>query len=146
MDKKAHPMRVLFYQSIGFLVIIGVCLLDELVGLTALIFRNQGYILNFRESTLKMLIILTVWLVVAGSTRRVLARMRYLESFMKVCAWCRRIEHKGRWMRLEEFLKNGFDTPTSHGICQECLEKEKRALERARQASLQVSAGNSGAA
>src|SRR6266404_7904966 len=134
MDKKAHPMRVLFYQSIGFLVIIGVCLLDELVGLTALIFRNQGYILNFRESTLKMLIILTVWLVVAGSTRRVLARMRYLESFMKVCAWCRRIEHKGRWMRLEEFLKNGFDTPTSHGICQECLEKEKRALERARQA------------
>ena len=76
-----------------------------------------------------MLTTIGVWLLVAGSTRRVLAQLKYLEEFMKVCAWCRRIEHQGRWMPLEEFFQQGFDTPTSHGICKECLDKTKSAHE-----------------
>ena len=36
-------------------------------------------------------------------------------------------------MRLEDFMQQGFDTPTTHGICAECLEKQKAAIERAKQ-------------
>lgn len=133
MSKLARPSKVFIYQSIGFLSIIGVCLLDELVGLSSLILGNQPYISNFRQSILKVLLIFGVWLLVAGSTRRVLQHMRYLEAFMKVCAWCRRIEHKGHWMPLEEFFERGFDTPTSHGICQDCLARTKAALELAKE-------------
>jgi len=135
MNKEQRPAKVLVYQSVGFLVIIAVCLLDELAGLSSLIFGNQSYIFHFRETILKMLLILGVWLLVAGSTRRLLSHMRYLEGFFKVCSWCRRVEHKGRWMPVEEFFRQGFDTPTSHGICQTCLAKEKAALEKARQGS-----------
>jgi hypothetical protein len=132
MFKLARPSKVVIYQSIGFLSIIGVCLFDELVGLSALILGNQSVISDFRQSILKVLLIFGVWLLVAGSTRRVLEHMRYLEAFMKVCAWCRRIEHKGRWMPMEEFFETGFDTPTSHGICRECLIKTKEAIDRAK--------------
>jgi len=134
MFKEARPTKVLLYQSVGFLAIIALCMLDELIGLSSLLLGDQTYISDFRQSILKVLLIFGVWLIVAGSTRRVLAHMKYLEEFMKVCAWCRRIEHKGRWMPLEEFFEQGFDTPTSHGICRDCLNKTKSALEASKQA------------
>ncbi len=44
-------------QSIGFLAIILVCLLDEVLGLTSLIFGDHSYILDLRDFCLKMLLI-----------------------------------------------------------------------------------------
>jgi hypothetical protein len=52
---------------------------------------------------------------------------------MRVCAWCRRIFYRNRWIRLEEFMRQGFDTPTSHGICPECMRAETEQIERARE-------------
>lgn len=131
MHKEARP-RIFLYQSVGFLAIIALSWLDEVLGLSTLIFGNHPYLPELHVSTLVMLFTLGVWLLVARATRRALERLRYLEGFMIVCAWCRRIEYHGRWMPLEEFLQQGFDTPTSHGICRECLDREKAAAERAR--------------
>lgn len=117
------PAKVLLCQSIGFLAIILVCLFDELLGLTSLIFGDHSYIVDFRAFTLKMLLILCVWLLVSGSTRRILAQAQHLAKFMKVCAWCRRIEHEGQWIPLEKFLRLRFDKATSHSICEDCLRK-----------------------
>src|SRR6266404_5601869 len=142
MFREARPTKVLLYQSVGFLAIIALCMLDELIGLSSLLLGNQPYISDFHQSILKVLLIFGVWLLVAGSTRRVLARMKYLEEFMKVCAWCRRIEHKGRWMPMEEFFQQGFDTPTSHGICGDCLDQTKSALEKSNQAQILSGRGN----
>src|SRR5258708_3880435 len=111
MDKEQKPAKVLWVQSTGFLAVIAVCMLDELIGLTNLILGDQSYISDFKASLLKALLIFAVWLLVTGTTRRVLERTRYLESFMRICAWCRRIEHKGQFMSLEDFFQQGFDTP-----------------------------------
>jgi hypothetical protein len=89
---------------------------------------------DFRQSAVKMLLVLAVWLIVVGSTRRLLNRLRYLEAFMRVCAWCHRVHFKGRWMPMEEFFQQGFDTPTTHGICPHCLARNKAGIERARKA------------
>jgi len=126
--KSRPPVKVLIYQSAGFLAIIAVCLVDERVGLTNLLFGDQTVISNYRETIFKMLLILAIWLLVNGATRRVLDRVRYLENFTKVCAWCRRVDFADRWMPLEEFLKQGFDSTTSHGICRDCLEQKKAAI------------------
>ena len=132
--KNSPPDKILLYQSAGFLIIIALSWIDECLDLHRLILGHNPYISDFRESTLEMLLILVVWLLVARVTRRFIARLRLLESFMKVCAWCRRIEYKGRWMPLEEFFEQGFDTPTSHGICRDCLDKTKSALEASKHA------------
>jgi len=81
-----------------------------------------------------MLLFLAVWLLVSNSTRRLLRQVRQLEDFLRVCSWCRRIDYKGEWMPLEEFMEQGFDTPTTHGICPECLRQKKEAIERERRA------------
>src|SRR5260370_19939797 len=104
MDKEKKPTTVLWVQSAGFLAVITVCMIDELTGLTGLILGNQPYITDFRSTILKALLILGVWLLVTGSTRRLLDRAQYLESFMRICAWCRKIEHTRHVMSLEEFF------------------------------------------
>jgi hypothetical protein len=131
MEKQARP-KILLYQSLGFLTIICLIGLGEAFNLAALVFKDHP-VLGFHTTILAMLFTLVVWFFVTRSTRRVLDRIRYLEGFLKVCAWCHQIDHKGAWMPIEEFLRRGFDTPTSHGICPECLKKQKSAAERTKQ-------------
>ena len=120
--------RIIIYQNLGFLCIIALCYLNDLIKLPSLIFSDHPFVILHRRTTLEMLLVLAVWFVVTASTRRILDRIRYLEEFMRVCAWCRRINYHGEWMRLEEFMRQGFDTPTTHGICTECFSKQREAL------------------
>jgi len=135
MFLKAPLSKVTQYQSVGFLAIMALIWLDELIALPSLIFGHTSLITDFRESALKLLLVLAVWLLVACSTRRLLAHVRYLEGFMRICAWCHHIDFKGEWISMEDFVRKGFDTPTTHGICPGCLAKEKAALARAREAA-----------
>jgi hypothetical protein len=41
-------------------------------------------------------------------------------------------------MRLEEFMEQGFDTPTTHGICPECLRQQKESVERTKKSRHQA--------
>jgi hypothetical protein len=124
MGTTTNPTKIMVYQSVGFLALIALAWFDAVFSLRSLILEDHPNLSNYGIPVLEVLLILAVWLLVATSTRRVLERVRHLEKFMRVCAWCHRIEHKGTWMPLEQFLQQSFDTPTSHGICGKCLEKE----------------------
>ena len=133
MKMNLQLTKIVLYQNIGFLAILGICYLNDLLKLPSLIFSSHPFVSLYRQSTLDILLVLAVWFLVSNSTRRILERIRYLEKFMRVCAWCRRINFKGQWMPLEEFMRQGFDTPTSHGICSECLQKQQASIARARE-------------
>jgi len=124
--------RIIIYQNLGFLGIMALCYLDDLLQLPSLIFSDHPFVILHRRTTLEMLLVLGVWFLVTASTRRILNRIRYLEEFMRVCAWCRRINYHGEWMRLEDFMREGFDTPTTHGICTECFNQQKETMSRAK--------------
>jgi hypothetical protein len=134
MVKNSQLARIVVYQNVGFLAVIILCFLDELLQLPSLIFSGHPFVILYRRPTLEMLLFLAVWLLVSNSTRRLLRQVRQLEDFLRVCSWCRRIDYKGEWMPLEEFMEQGFDTPTTHGICPECLRQKKEAIERERRA------------
>ena len=129
MKDKVRSAKMLLYQGVGFLVLIAVSWINESLNLHTLILGDHPYISDFRESTLEMLFVLAVWLVVYGSTRRLMAEKRELERFMKVCSWCRRIGAEGKWVAMEEFFARRFSVPTSHGICEDCLHKQEEAIE-----------------
>src|SRR5688572_13436958 len=109
---------VLLGQSVGFLAIMALSWMDEVIGLRSLIFGDNLYISDFRESALEMLFVLTVWFIVAGRTQRLLARVSQLEKYLRVCAWCHRVGMESEWVKFEEFLARKFETRTSHGICE----------------------------
>src|ERR1039458_5096875 len=102
MQASSKLARIVLYQNLGFLGIMAIGYLDELIKLPSLIFSGDPFAFMFQRSTLNMLLVLAVWLLVSASTRRILERLRYLEKFMRVCAWCRKIDHKGEWMPRSE--------------------------------------------
>lgn len=131
-DKNSRLNKVISYQNLGFLAIILICFFNDLLKFPQLVLSDHPQAALFRESTFEILLVFAVWYLVSSSTRRVIERIRYLEKFMRVCAWCRRIDYQGRWLPLEEFLQHGFDTPTTHGICQDCFERQRTSLEEAK--------------
>jgi len=134
MKKSSQQLsKIVLYQNLGFLGVIILCFLDDLLKLPTWIFTDHSYDFLYRRTTLEMLLFLAVWFLVSRSTHRIVERISYLEKFMRVCSWCRRINYHGEWMRLEEFMRQGFDTPTTHGICSDCLRQQQEAIERAKQ-------------
>ena len=134
MKTNRQVRRILLYQNLGFLSLILLFVLDELVRLSTSFDPHHPLAFLLQRSTLEIFITIAVWYLVSMSTRRILQRLHYLEKFLRVCAWCRRINYKGDWMRLEEFMQQGFDTPTTHGICKDCFQKQQDAAEHARAA------------
>jgi hypothetical protein len=143
MKKNSQLTRIVMYQNLGFLCILIICYMDELLKLPSLVFLENPFAFLYRRTTLDILLVLAVWFLVSTSTRRILERIRYLEKFMRVCAWCRKINYQGEWMPLEEFMRQGFDTPTTHGICKDCLAKQQAALAKSRAAREKAAAPGS---
>jgi hypothetical protein len=44
-------------------------------------------------------------------------------------------------MPLEEFMQQSFDTPTTHGICQECLHRQQELAKQAQARKIAAEAG-----
>jgi CHASE3 domain sensor protein len=46
-----------------------------------------------------------------------------LHSLITMCAWSKRVQYKGKWVPLEEYLSSRFGVRISHGISQEEYDK-----------------------
>jgi hypothetical protein len=66
--------------------------------------------------------------------RQALANIKTLESFLPICARCKKIRNQqGEWEQLEAYIGQHSNTQFSHGYCPECtkkvLEEIKRVME-----------------
>jgi hypothetical protein len=126
MMNQKNPNRLLLYELIGFSLIIALSWLDEFLGLPHLLFGGVAPHPSWREAATETVTIMCVAIPVLVLTRRLLTRLFYLESFLRVCAWCKKISRGDQWISLEDYLTVGFNTETTHGICPDCLERVKR--------------------
>jgi hypothetical protein len=122
MKNSDYPAKIYGIEAIGFSAIIALSWADELIGLPGVIWGGPASS-NWREAALETFVTLLVWLSVHIVTRKLMTRLRYLEEFLIVCAWCRKIGHKNEWIPIEEYFARHLDTKTSHGICPECARK-----------------------
>lgn len=122
MRKRSKPQRILWYQALGFLVIIALSWLDELFNLPYRLFPGPGHS-NWREAAIETFIVLAVWAFTFVLTKRILTRLHYLEGFLRVCAWCRKIGEDDDWFSMEQYFDQSFSVKTSHGLCPDCAKK-----------------------
>lgn len=122
MKSRTKARRILIFEAIGFGLIILLSWLNELLSLPTYLFGGEKTG-NWREAFVETMLALLVWLVLFTLTRRLLARLYYLEGFLRVCSWCRKINHDNQWVPIEEYFRKGFETKTSHAICPECAAK-----------------------
>lgn len=55
-----------------------------------------------------------------------LKHVKILRGLLPICAWCRRIrDDRGYWSQVEEYVRANTEAEFTHGICPQCLEKQR---------------------
>jgi hypothetical protein len=126
-DSKKGSNGILWVEAIAFSVLITLSWLTEMFKFPHLIYGEQ-FIPNWHRAVLRTLVILVIWFWVFVGTRKLLRRLHYLEEFLRVCSWCRKVSYENEWLEMEKFLNSKFDTKTSHGVCPNCLRKKKEEI------------------
>jgi hypothetical protein len=85
--------------------------------------------MDINRTAITTAVIVLLWMFSAYKIYLVVSRLSYLESFLHVCAWCRKIEYNDRWLSLEAHFMHKTGGRVSHGICPECSERLQRHLE-----------------
>lgn len=129
MKTETYISRILWYQSIGFSIIIAFSWLGEYFGIKGY-FGMHDAEFNWREGVLENILVLVVAIPMILFTKKLLSRLHYLEGFLRVCAWCKKLENSGEWIPIENYFKEHFKTESSHGICPECLEKTRQKIHK----------------
>jgi len=118
-----HWQKAVIWLSLGFVTIIVLTWCDAIFDFAHFLTGSTQQSEHASETALKTVIILMLWVLSAYKVYRVVSRLSYLENFVHLCAWCRRIERDSRWLTLEEhFLKNTGQS-VSHGMCPECAQR-----------------------
>jgi GAF domain-containing protein len=56
-----------------------------------------------------------------------LERVKILHGLLPICAWCNRIrDDSGYWTKVEAYVKANSEAEFTHGICPDCLNKQKK--------------------
>ncbi|HTX20563.1 MAG TPA: hypothetical protein VMD27_01710 [Candidatus Aquilonibacter sp.] len=123
-ETKEKTSGILWIEASGFLFLIMMSWLTEALRIPHYLF-GEPFAPDWRRALLRTVVMLVIWAWVHFLTRRLLKRLHYLEEFLRVCSWCRKVEHDGEWMPMEKYFNSKFATKTSHGMCPECLQKKK---------------------
>ena len=134
--KHAYAKFILWNETIGFSFLIFLTWLAEFIGIPRLMF-NEEFAINWHRAGLRTLAILLIWGWVHWMTRRLLKRLHYLENFLRVCSWCRKVSHEDEWVTMEEYFNSKYAAHTTHGVCPTCLEKKLQEVNQ-RKKSLSV--------
>jgi hypothetical protein len=110
---------ILWYEGFGFVMIILLTWLNELFSLPYHLF-GAPYRSDWRGSILVTEVVLLVWVVVHRMTRKVVERLHHLERMLRICAWCQKLHDGERWVPMEEYFSQQFDTSMTHGMCPTC--------------------------
>jgi DNA-binding response OmpR family regulator len=58
-------------------------------------------------------------------------RINQLGGLLPLCAWCRKVrDDHDYWQEVETYVESHFDARFTHGICPQCLEKQKAAFRK----------------
>ena len=104
------------------MILVAISWMDEWCDLPSLLFGSSpGH--NWHEAALETFMILAAGVPTFVLTRRLAKRLVYLEGFLRVCAWCRKIGVQDEWISVEGYFDRELKTRTSHGVCPECASK-----------------------
>lgn len=65
--------------------------------------------------------------------RQALAQVQTLEGLIPICAWCKKVrDDQGYWQQVEVYVHRHSRADFSHGICPDCLAKQRAEIAASR--------------
>ena len=107
-------------ELVGFAALLAILWLDEYVDVPFRFFGALKTPLRPEEFWFEALAVLLVAISVVAATLWIFQRLRILEGFIQVCAWCRKVNVRDEWLPFEQYLKREHDVQATHGICPAC--------------------------
>ncbi len=123
MTKLSFSVRLLLYEGVGFFLLILFIWMDELLDLPQYFLGAPNTPINFLESAIETTVALLLATLVLVLTWRLCHKIRYLEGFLHVCSFCKRIRVDDKWIPLETYLHQNSAAEMSHGICPDCAQQ-----------------------
>lgn len=108
-------------QAGAFGVILAFLWLDELLDLPYQMLGADATPVNWRESLLETALVVVLGVATVSSIRILVNRIRHLEGFLVVCAYCKRIRINDEWIPLEDYISSRSTVKLSHSFCPDCV-------------------------
>ena len=109
-------------EIIGFSAILLITWMNEIVGFSQFLFKGT-HELNWQDAITESVIEVAVAIPTILISWRIARRLHYLEGFLRLCSWCRKVGHDDDWVTFEEFVQRKLNTRTTHGICPDCRQQ-----------------------
>ncbi len=123
MKKNASLKRVLFYQIAGFFLLITLVWVSEILDLPHSLLNAPPTPSNIIESIYESIFITGFAAIIIIFSHKTIKRINYLEGFLPVCSFCKKIRIKDEWIPIDIYIENHSDIEFSHSLCPECAEK-----------------------
>jgi hypothetical protein len=123
VTKKGLAKKLILAELIGFAIIIFILWANEIFDFPHFFFGAKATPINWVESIFETVLIIVLCGCTTFFTWRLLKRIKYLEGFLPVCSFCKRIRVKEDWIPIEDFISKRSEAVFSHGLCPECAEK-----------------------
>ncbi len=116
--------RMALLEAAGFLAVVAIMWLDEVLDLPHKLFGFQATPVNWVEGLIETTMVIGCALVVLFFTRTLVHRLKTLRGLLSICCVCHKIrDDAGTWRPVESYVKEHSEAEFSHGICPGCAEK-----------------------
>ncbi|MFO7605022.1 MAG: hypothetical protein R6W72_01790 [Desulfurivibrionaceae bacterium] len=128
------PLRIAFYLGI-VLLMANINAIVDMVEHPAIPYFDTEHLVVGAVAGGLSLIMLAILETYLRHLYRALQKIRVLESYLSICANCKKIRipdsdsrNKESWQPIESYITEKTQTIFSHGICPDCLEKYQTQL------------------
>ena len=115
---KKNP--IIIVECSIFMLVLLIIWMDEFVDIPHHVFHASPAPYRIEEYLFETFSIVLLAIFVIITTYYFEKRIHQLESFLRVCAWCRKVFVNDKWIDLEEYLSTEYQTKSTHGICPDC--------------------------
>ncbi len=119
-NQRTYEKVILSLELFGFAAVLLTLWLDEYVDIPFRFFGALKTPARPQEFWFEAITVLLVATAVVIATLWVFRRLRFMENFIQVCAWCRKVNLGDDWISFEQYLKRIHDVHSTHSICPAC--------------------------
>ena len=123
LDFKTLIKRITQLVMIAFAGIIAFTWVNEIYDLPYLLYGASPTPVNLFEAWMETGWALFVMLLVLSSTQALLKQIRYMEGFLPVCSFCKKIRVAQDWVPIEHYLHEHSRVQMTHSLCPVCAKE-----------------------
>ena len=128
MKKYQFIKKIILIEILGFIGILLIVWLDEIIDIPHLIFRTSATPPNYPESLFESFLIILLAITIIILTQTILKRLKYLEGLLPICSFCKKIRSNDLWVPIEEYISSRSEADFTHSICPKCMEEKYHDL------------------